>query len=171
MRESILIITLFLTIVGCGENRSYSAKKKEVQVITLDSSLLVKEINDYKIKVDSIKFDLDSLQRDVYESAEGGIVRSFYNQSDTLKKEVVYYGETGKRMLEIYQKQGKSVLIKDVLISYTEPINVDKDVEIRDSITNVYYLDSQQNLIYWIKDNQVMPSSQYVKQEKEIIKQ
>ena len=62
---------------------------------------------------------IDSLQRDVYESAEGGIVRSFYNQSDTLKKEVVYYGETGKRMLEIYQKQGKSVLIKDVLISYT----------------------------------------------------
>lgn len=169
MRESILIISLFLTMVSCGENRSYSVKVNEVQVVKLDSFLLVKEINDYKVRVDSIKSELDSIQRDIYESAEGGIVITFYNQSDTLKKEVVYYGEMGKRLLDIYQRQGKSVLIEDVVITYTEPISVEKEIEISDTIKNVYYLASQQNLIYWIRDNQIMPSSQYEIQEKKII--
>ena len=129
----------------------------------------MEKINNYKVSIDSIRFKLDSIQRDIYKSNEGGVVRVFYNKSDTLKKEVIYYGETGKRLVNIYQKQGKSVLIEDELINYTKPISVDKDSEIKNRTINVYYLDSQQNLVYWVKNNQDMHISLYKQQEKEII--
>ena len=165
MGKLLIISLLSLTTIGCSENHSSVKEENKLEVIESDTSLLVEVVNKYMMQVDSIKPNLDSLQRDIFESAEGGVVKCFYTQSDTLKKEVVYYGETGKRTLEIYQQEGSTVLIKDVKINYTEPISVDKDIETSDLVENVYYLDGKQNLIYWIKDNQVMPPSLYEKQE------
>lgn len=168
MRAMLLLNLVFLSLVGCGETNQQKVNTQTGQV-TNDTLEIVRQRNEYKSSVDSMKSSLKSLQRDVYESAEGGTVESFYNENDTLKKEIVYYGETGKRVVHIYQKQGNPLLVEDTEIRYKEPISAEKDIEISSSVTDVYYMDDKQHLIYWLKDGRQIPQSQYKEQEKKII--
>src|SRR5699024_9646693 len=128
MKEIALIVLVSITIIGCNGKRT-SNHRTANSIKKIDTLALVKSINHYKLKIDSIKPTLDSLNKDIYKSAEGGIVKLFYNnQSDTLKKEVIYYGETGKRLLDIYLKENKPVLIEDVTVHYKKPIAIHKEV-------------------------------------------
>ncbi len=169
MRTILLLSFLLFSLVGCGESNQRSTVNNKIQSEKKNTLVLVKQANKYKLLIDSTKGNLHSVQRDVYESAEGGTVESFYNQSDTIKKEIIYYGEMGKRVVHIYKKQGKTILVEDTNVSYEEPINPKKTVKISSSVTDVYYLDRRQNLIYWIKDGRKMPESRYKAQEEEII--
>lgn len=171
MRNVILILCTLIVVVGCGENKKRIPNQEaKAQTEKVDTLALVTMLNRYKLKVDSIKHNIDSLERDIYKSAEGGTVQSFYNSSDTLKKEIVYYGETGKRLIHIYFKEKRPVLIEDTSIHYQRPISIDNEVKIESKIINTYYFDKEKHLIYWGKDGKVMPSSQYSEKSKEIIK-
>lgn len=166
----IIVFLSSIAIYGCREtNQRTNTLDTNIQSGEVDTLTLVNQLKRYKFSVDSIQASLDSIQRDVYQSAEGGLIKSFYNHSDTLKKEIVYYGETGKRLLHIYRREEKTVLIEDTKVNYEEPINLSKDVEISSRVKDVYYLDGKSNLVYWVRDSQIMPSSLYAKQEKEII--
>lgn len=160
-----------LTTTGCGQ----MSKKKEGREIvkkSLDTLAVVQDVNRYRLKLDSLEPNLDSLVRDVYdESAEGGTVKVFFKESDTLKKEIVYYGETGKRLLEVYQKEGNPILIEDTNVKYQEPIYSSNDISIKSKVNNTYYLNSKSDLIYWIKNDKVMSPSLYLNQSKQIIKE
>jgi hypothetical protein len=169
MRAILLFNLVILSLVGCGETNQQKAKEQTEQVIN-DTLEIVRQRNEHKSLVDSMKGNLKSVQRDIYgQSAEGGSIESFYNQSDTLKKEIVYYGEIGKRIIQIYQRQGNPLLVEDTEIRYKEPISAEKDIEISSRITNVYYLDDNQHLIHWLNDGSEMPESQYKIQEEKII--
>ncbi len=170
MRNIIIILCSLIVVVGCGENKKHTSKQEsKAQTEKIDTVAFVMGLNRYKLKVDSMKRNIDSLERDIYKSAEGGTVQSFYNSSDTLKKEIVYYGETGKRLIYIYLKKNEPVLIKDISIHYQRPINIDDEVKIESRIINTYYFD-RGHLIYWNKDGKVMPSPQYSEKSDKIIK-
>lgn len=158
---------VFFSLFGCKE-ASQQTETDQERVVTKDTLDIVRQLNEYKVLVDSVKSNLKNVQSNIYESAEGGTKKSFYSQTDTLKKELVYYGETGKRIINIYQKLGNPILIEDIDVRYEEPISTGKDVEIRNSVMDTYFLDDKQNLIYWLKNDQKMPKSQYKEQEKEI---
>lgn len=169
MRAILLLNLVLLSLVGCGETNQQKAKAQAEQVIN-DTLEVVRQRNEYKSLVDSMKGNLKSVQRDIYgQSAEGGTIESFYNQSDTLKKEIVYYGETGKRIIQIYWKQVNPLLVENTEIRYKELISAEKDIEISSSVTDVYFLDEKQHLIHWLKDGREIPKSQYSEQEKKII--
>lgn len=169
MKAILLLNLVLLSLVGCGETNQQKAKAQAEQVVN-DTLDIIRQRNEYKSLVDSMKGNLKSVQRDIYgQSAEGGTVESFYNQNDTLKKEIVYYGETGKRIIHIYQKQGNLLLVEDTEIRYKEPISAEKDIEIGSSVTDVYYLDDKQHLIHWLKDGREIPEPQYKEQENKII--
>lgn len=169
MKAILLLNLVLLSLVGCGETNQQKVKAQTEQVIN-DTLEIVRQRNEYKSLVDSMKGNLKSVQRDIYgQSAEGASIESFYNQSDTLKKEIVYYGETGKRIIQIYKKQGDPLLVEDTEIRYKEPISAEKDIEISSSVTDVYFLDDKQHLIHWLKDGREIPESQYKEQEKKII--
>ena len=169
MKAILLLNLVLLSLVGCGETNQQKAKAQAEQVVN-DTLDIIRQRNEYKLLVDSMKGNLKSVQRDIYgQSAEGGTVESFYNQNDTLKKEIVYYGETGKRIIHIYQKQGNLLLVEDTEIRYKEPISAEKDIEIGSSVTDVYYLDDKQHLIHWLKDGREIPEPQYKEQENKII--
>lgn len=170
MKTILSLSIVLLLFIGCSEPNQQAVKELTVEVVK-DTLGIVNQANDYKLLVDSTKSSLKSVQHDIYESAEGGTVVSFYNHSDTLKKEIIYYGETGKRIVHIYLRQGKTILIEDTNISYKEPISTGREAEISGSVTDVYYLDDEQSLIYWLKDGLRMPEYQYKAQEKEIIKE
>ena len=169
MKAILLLNLVLLSLVGCGETNQQKPKAQAEQVVN-DTLDIIRQRNEYKSLVDSMKGNLKSVQRDIYgQSAEGGTVESFYNQNDTLKKEIVYYGETGKRIIHIYQKQGNLLLVEDTEIRYKEPISAEKDIEIGSSVTDVYYLDDKQHLIHWLKDGREIPEPQYKEQENKII--
>ncbi|MDR0228591.1 MAG: hypothetical protein LBI72_05950 [Flavobacteriaceae bacterium] len=114
--------------------------------------------------VEVSKMQLKSMQRDLYEPSEGGVAKVYYKGTDTLKKEIIYYGERGKKTVDIYHKDGKFILIEDKNIVYKKPIYV----KVSDSTMNVFYLDSKQKLIFWLQNGEKVPPSKYKKKEKEI---
>src|SRR5690606_19100615 len=88
-------------------------------------------INEYKAFVDTLKARLASVRREVDGSAEGGVIESFFNQDDTIKKEIEYYGETGKRVVHIYLIIGHPVLVLDTEIRYKEAISSGNEISIQ----------------------------------------
>lgn len=171
MKYLIFIFCLSLfAVIRCGQTDKKIESREVVIKESLDTLTIVQNANRYRLKLDSLKPSLDSLSKDIYESTEGGTLKVFFKASDTLKKEIVYYGETGKRVLEIYLKEGNPIIIEDISIKYQEPIYSSTDVSVESKVNNIYYLNSESHLIYWIKEDQVMPPSLYLKQAKEIIK-
>lgn len=169
MRIVIFFILLSISLTSCQEFYNQPKIREHIGKDTADISKFVHQTNKYKLFVDSIKNELKSIQLDIYESTESGIKTLFYNQTDTLKKEIIYYGETGKRIVATYQEEGLPILIEDTEIKYKNPICTDSNVEYMDSITNVYYLKNKK-LVYWIKNAKIMPQLQYEMQEKNIVK-
>lgn len=168
-----LIYVCFLWIVlSCGNTDNSNNKEKEplpqVAIEKIDTLRTVEQHRQSKLTIDSLKPYLDSLSKDVYETTEGGQIKTFFKQSDTLKKEMVYYGEMGKRFVEVYQENGSPFLIKHTEFRYETPIYSSDKISIKDKILNEYYL-KEENLIYWTKNDSVMPSSKYLAQEKNII--
>lgn len=169
MKKTILIIICTsATFIAC--NTPPKNFPSRIQTVRADTLRIVKNINHYKQSIDSVKSSLDSLQRNIYKSAEGGSIQVFYNRGDTLKKEVIFYGETGKRILNVYYREGKPILVEEVINYYQAPISVNEQVKIENKIRNVYYFNKKTNLIYWIKNRKYVPSSQYSKKTKEIFK-
>lgn len=168
MRKIILSVFFLLIIAGCSRKDQNEVSR---ETHTIDTLATVEEINSYKDSVDSMKSSLDSLEKDIYKSAEGGSIKAFYTNSDTLKKEIIYYGETGKRILHLYLREGRKIFLRDVSFKYNAPINVDEDVEISDKVEDLYYLDNKLGLIYWVRNDEVMSDSLYKVQEKELIKE
>lgn len=168
MKYIFLLNVMLLVINGCGRFSDTQKITIEAEKGIVDTLNIVQQIDNYKKIVESNKTGMKSIRRDIYESSEGGFMELFYNEVDTLKKEIVYYGETGKREINIYQKTGKPILIEDKDIIYRDPIYVDNNVTIKDSITDVFYLDDDQKLIFWSKKDKKVSLSEYDKKQEEI---
>ncbi|MBB1140689.1 hypothetical protein [Myroides sp. WP-1] len=168
MKDSLLLSFVILFLLGCGKLNDKRNVKIQTEKNGIDTLNVVQQIEKYKVIVEASKMQLNNFQRDVYESSEGGVAKAYYKGEDTLKKEIVYYGEGGKKTVDIYQKDGKFILIEDKDIVYKDPIYVNSDVKVSDSTLNVFYLDSKQKLIFWLKNGKKVPTSKYKIKEEEI---
>lgn len=82
MRVVMIIGIVLMLIISCNESNHHKTKThmKEISNDTLEEML---QRDRYKSFVDSIQSSLKSIERDIYESAEGGTVACYYHQSDT----------------------------------------------------------------------------------------
>ncbi|MBB1149292.1 hypothetical protein H4K35_03945 [Myroides sp. NP-2] len=168
MKYSFFLSLVVLFLIGCGKLSEKQNLKIQIEKNGIDTLNVVKKIEKYKAMVEASKMQLKNIQRDLYESSEGGVVKVYYKGADTLKKEIIYYGEGGKKTVDIYQKDGKFILIEDKDIVYKNPIYVNSDVKVSDSTMNVFYLDSKQKLIFWLQNGERVSTSKYKKKEEEI---
>ncbi len=169
MKYNFLLSLTALFLIGCKELSTNSNIENHIKNEIIDTLNIVQQIEKYKATIEVSKMQLKNSQRDIYESTEGGLIKTYYKGSDTLKKEIVYYGEIGNKIIDIYQKNGKSIVIKDKDIVYKEPIGINSNAEIIDSIINIFYLDNKQKLIFWLQNGKKVPISEYKKKEEEII--
>lgn len=170
MKKILYISCLILIFVACKSEKHEDLNKNiHIDASQVDTLATVNMLNNYKTKINNIKTNLNSSEEDIYKSAEGGAIKKFYRKADTLKKEIVYYGETGKKLIEVYLQENTPVLVKTVKFIYEKPIYVEKRTKIKKRVTNTYYFDNKLNLIYWIQDGKVMPSSIYSKKGKIIV--
>ncbi|WP_413513493.1 hypothetical protein [Myroides odoratus] len=168
MKDSLLLSFVVLFLIGCGKLSDKQNVKIQIEDNRIDTLNVVQQIEKYKAMVEASKMQLKNVQRDLYESSEGGVAKVYYKGADTLKKEIIYYGEGGKKTVDIYQKDGKFILIEDKDIIYRDPIYVNNDVKVSDSTMNVFYLDSKQKMIFWLQNGKKAPTSKYKMKEEEI---
>jgi len=165
----VLILVLVSGLVmGFGKVEKQVELVQKVEYQLLDTMDKVKQIEEYKQEVASFKEKLKMRQRDSFESAEGGEIRCFYIEKDTVKMEMDYYGETGRKHLVLYQKNGLPVLMEEKTFGYEEPLGINQTTTISDSLVQQFYFDKQ-NLIYWLKDGQHVHSSNYKEKEEELL--
>lgn len=124
---------------------------------------------DIRLKYNNIRTNLatlDSIKIDIWgESAEGGIATAFYNRSNLKLIQVVWFGETGKKMIEYYFDNDKLIFAFEQAFKYNRPIYWTKkdsiemldDDEVFDpqktEITENRYYFNNENLYRWL-DNE-----------------
>lgn len=162
--NKILVGLLFLFLLSCVNKKSQSITKEvTVSVNKFDTLAYIKDIGQYLSEVDNK--ELDSISHDIYDSAEGGIKTVYFKNNDTLKKRTLFYGETGKRIITEYLKNSKVIFLKDIVISYRDPIYASQNVEIATKNVNEYYLNTDGTIIFWELNNKPKSQDEYKKQE------
>ncbi|MDM1046613.1 hypothetical protein HX004_08390 [Myroides sp. 1354] len=154
--------------MGCSQMKKQEKLVQEVEYQLLDTIGRVKKIEEYKHEIESFKEKWKMSERDSFESAEGGEIRCFYIEKDTVKKEIDYYGEMGRKHLVLYQKNGLPVLMEEKIFVYEEPLGINQTTALSDSLVQQFYFDKQ-NLIYWLKNGQHVHSSSYKEKEEELL--
>lgn len=164
----LLSIFLFLFIgIGCGKVKKQVVFSQFVAYQTIDIMERVKQIDAYKLEVESLKENLKTNQRDSFETAEGARIKCFYIKEDTVKKVVDYYGETGRKHFVLYQEKGIPVLIEEIELMYETPLGTASSVVIKDSIVQIFYY-HEQKLLYWLRNNQQVDVAKYKEKEGEL---
>lgn len=168
MKYSFILSLVALFLIGCGKLSKKQNLKIQIEKNVIDTLNVIQQIEKYKEMMEASKIQMKNIQRDLYESSEEGVAKIYYKGADTLKKEIIYYGEGGKKTVDIYQKDGKMILIEDKDIVYKDPIYVNSDVKVSDSTMNIFYLDSKQKLIFWLQNGEKVSTSKYKMKEEEI---
>lgn len=165
----LLSTLLFLFIgIGCGKVKKQVTFSQLIPYQAIDTMERVKQIDVYKLEVESLKDKMETSQRDSFETAEGGRIKYFYIKEDTVKKELDYYGETGRKHFVLYQEKGMPLLIEEIEMTYETPLGVANSVEIKDSVVQTFYY-HEQKLIYWLKNDQHVDVSKYAVKEGELV--
>jgi hypothetical protein len=128
----------------------------------------VKEIKaEYeRIVKDSAKYKV--VEKDIFgESAEGGTLKKYYDDTVLRKAILILYGETGKSISEYYFLKGKLIFEFDTEIIYEPPINMEKIVIKSREEHRFYFYD--QKLIQWITGNKMVDVALHDDKEDELL--
>ncbi len=126
---------------------------------------LVKDIQEkYKVIKEDIASYVATMIEIWDESAEGGQAMAYYGNSDLKMIEVIWLGETGKKIIEYYLDNGKLIFVFDQEFNYNRPIYWDKktaeengDDEVFDHIKTTvkedrYYF-HEEKLFLWLDND------------------
>lgn len=104
-----------------------------------DKDALVKEI---RLRYTEIRSNLDSFDTtmvDIWgESAEGGQGTAYYDDGDLQLIEVVWFGETGRKQIEYYFKDGELLFAFGQTFAYNRPIYWDEETAKEDGDNEVF---------------------------------
>ena len=161
-----LLLVVFLPI-GCGKGKERVEAYRFTARETIDTLAEKKGIERYKQYIESVKGSMQMLEYDHFDTAEGGRTKSYYNGKDTVKKEIKYYGEMGRKHLDCYLKNNSPLLIEEQTFLYEKPLGSTEPVMIRDSIVHIFYFNAPLQLIYWLEDDKKVNPLYYEEKEAE----
>ncbi|MDJ1500254.1 hypothetical protein [Xanthocytophaga agilis] len=148
-----------------------------------NQEIRIKEIRQKYTLIHQQLFVLDTVQKDLEGSSEGGSVTGFYKSGKLLAMKATYYGETGYVTTEYYLENGNSFFILRQEHRYNRPMYYDKkaaqennDPEAFDSQKTTvkedrFYMHNQ-ILIRWINSSSVQvvqSSSEYKYKAQELL--
>ena len=125
-------------------------------------------IKDIRTKYKEIRENLSSYtltKIDILnESTEGGEGKACFDKNDLKLIEVVWYGETGKRIIEYYFDNDKLFFAFDQLFEYNAPMYLDKETAIEEGYDDYFdpekttvkedrYYFENEILIRWLDNN------------------
>ena len=158
--RNFLILFVFLFSITCfsseGISKSLNDKyNRNITFITdptmLDTTIVINKIDEEKAIIDSSINNLRKVEKDIYGlSAEGGIIKTYYDKDNLKKFELTFYGETGKAVKEYYINSGKVILIIIKEFYYDKPIYIEGS-KVDKVIYNKYYL-FENKLLKWIDE-------------------
>ena len=133
----------------------------EAQII-----IIRKECN--KINSDTSKFHVVNEDLDD-QSTEGGEIKKYYENKSLRKAQVIFYGETGKAIIEYYFLHREVLFLFRRTYYYNIPMYL-KGSKISKTEEERFYFNNQK-LIRWIDPSgKTAPKKLYPTKEKEIIK-
>jgi len=118
---------------------SQPTQKDIVTVVRAKVNAINAHIEDYK-----------KVEKETYESTEGGVSVAFFNKHDLVKINATFYGETGKSVVEYYFENDKPLFIFEKQYSYYKPISIEP-TRIRSTQENRLYYENGM-LMRWIDD-------------------
>jgi len=120
-----------------------------------------------KINMEIKKFEM--VQTDVNDrSAEGGILKKYFDGKILKKAALTLFGETGQSTSEYYFLNGKLIFVNDQVEMYTAPLGMGK-IETGSIETNKFFLDKQK-LIRWLNnEGEIADPNLYAQKQKEIL--
>ena len=156
-------------------------KKKMVLLLLLISNFLIHcmgqdtvelRINEIVTETETINKEikkLEMVQTDVNDrSAEGGILKKYYDGKILKKAALTLFGETGQSTSEYYFLNGNLIFVNEQLEMYKAPLGMGK-VETGSIETNKFFL-NKQKLIRWVdNEDKIADPSLYTQKEKEIL--
>lgn len=149
-----ILLTASAWIQSLGQN-SVESRIKEIET---ESEKINKEIKKLKMT----ETDVNDL------SAEGGILKKYYDGKILKKAALTLFGETGQSTTEYYFLNGNLVFINEQVEMYKAPLGTGK-VETESIETNKFFLDKQK-LIRWVdNEDEIADPSLYTQKEKEIL--
>lgn len=170
-KRTIFFISTFvlLFIASCSGQQSPKPPKEDVLNKADSIDKAIKEIRKEYSKINSDTSKYSVVQKDINgESAEGGILKKFF-ENDVLRKAVeVFFGETGKLTAEYYFKDEEIIFVYEREDRYDSPI-YEGNGKIKSTVENRYYF-NHKKLIRWIgSDGKVVKPEQYLDKENEIL--
>ena len=166
-RNLVILVISILTCINCNAQESGTEKNGSSAPVGLDSieaqiAIIRKQYN--QINADITKFRI--VKEDlVGQSAEGGELIKFYEGESLRKAKLVFYGETGRAMVEYYFLDS-SIIFSFKRTYYYEMAIYDKDSTVRKVEEERFYF-NKRKLIRWIGPNgKTVKASQYGKRRK-----
>lgn len=105
-------------------------------------------IQDIRAKYEETRNNLNGFEKiniDILdESAEGGQGTAYYDKNDLKLIKVVWYGETGKRIMAYYFDKGDLYFASDQNFRYNAPMYLDKETALENGESNYYDPDKTQ---------------------------
>lgn len=156
-------------------------KKKMVLLFLLISNFLIHclgqdpvelRINEIVSETETINKQIKKfkiVQTDVNDrSAEGGILKKYYDGKILRKAELTLFGETGQSTSEYYFSNGNLMFVNEQVEMYKAPLGTGK-VETESIETNKFFLEKQK-IIRWLNnDDEIVDQRLYEQKEKEIL--
>lgn len=147
------IITLL--IISCINPSGGNKHKQEVEnEVTAYHNITLA----YKDSIDHQSSTLKKVHIDLDAPAEGGEATLYLSEKDTLKMDITFYGEMGKRVYVLYLKSNHPVFCIDTNILYREPIYLSKEMKIASTSVDKIVLRNNAIISWWqngktVKDN------------------
>lgn len=125
------------------------------------------KILSYKDSIDRKVKTLKKISKNLEGSAEGGEAILYLAGKDTLRMNVIFYGETGKSEYAFYLSKDAPVLYIGTTTFYKEAINVSKEVRI-DNIVKDEVILKNKEVISWKQNEQLSNKQKYSQKAQEI---
>jgi hypothetical protein len=111
------------------------------------------------------------LQKDIYtESTEGGLIKLYVSEGETVMMHCEFYGEGGNLMEEFYFWNGQLYFVYTVQELYDRPIYMEGS-QVSEKNENRYYFDNGK-MIRWLDEKKQkvnITSEAFIKAEKEML--
>ncbi len=80
MKQGLLIGFVSLFLCSCGKLKEKSDKSVVVNAIEIDTLSVVQQIEQYRLNIDFSKEELESFNRDIYNSSENDQIKAYYKK-------------------------------------------------------------------------------------------
>lgn len=125
-----LTAILPLLVIACGNPSGNNKGKQEATSEVLTVTAYNNATLSYKDSIDHQIHTFKNTHIDLDAPGEGGEAILYLSGKDTLKMDITFYGEMGKRVYALYLKNSHPVFYIDSNIYYREPIYLSKEVKI-----------------------------------------